>query len=167
MSMNIEFLPLTLKELPGHAAGLKDEGYRFVQMLCVKTDGGTDMLYTYMKDDCLKNYTIKDVKKGTKVPSISGTYLNAFFYENEAHDLFGIDVEGIAIDFAGAFYDLAHSEPMTVISPAQKEAREKAAKIAAAKAAKEAKEAKATKEAKTPKGAKTAKGAATAGEDGE
>ena len=146
MGMTTEFLPLTVGELPGLARHFKDEGCRFVQMLCVRTDDGTDMLYTFMDDGCLKNYTIKDVKKGTRIPSISDVYLNAFFFENEAHDLFGIDVEGIVLDFDGRFYDLSHSEPMTIISPAQKEAREKAARIAAAKAAKEAKEAATTRE---------------------
>ena len=61
-------------------------------------------------------------------------FLAAFPFENEAHDLFGLNVTNIAIDFKGGFYKVAMDKPMTVISPAQKAAREKAAKIAAAKA---------------------------------
>ena len=72
------------------------------------------------------------------VPSITGDFLEAFVFENETHDLFGVTIEGIAIDFGGSFYALAQKEPMTVISPAQKAARDKAKKVAAAKAAKEA-----------------------------
>ena len=52
-------------------------------------------------------------------------------FENEAHDLFGVDIEGIAIDFGGNFYALAQKEPMTIISPEQKAAREKARKVRA------------------------------------
>ena len=50
-----------------------------------------------------------------------------------------MQVDDIAIDFKGGFYKVAMDKPMTVISPAQKAAREKAAKLAAAKAAKAAK----------------------------
>ncbi|MDO4891212.1 MAG: hypothetical protein Q3963_07585, partial [Coriobacteriaceae bacterium] len=64
-------------------------------------------------------------------------------------DLFGVNVEGIAIDFAGKFYDLAQPEPMTIISPEKKAARDKAAKVAAAKAAAEAKKAAAQEKAET------------------
>ena len=71
------------------------------------------------------------------MPSITDQFLAAFVFENEAHDLFGVDVQGIAIDFGGNFYALAQKEPMTIISPEQKAAREKAKKVAAAKAAKE------------------------------
>lgn len=139
MSLEIKYLPLTLEELPALVANLKKQEYRFVQILCVNTDDGLDVQYSFEKDGVLENYTIKGVKKGIKVPSITDKYLAAFVFENESHDLFGLQVEGIAIDFGGNFYQLSVSEPMTIISPAQKEAREKAAKIAAAKAAKEAK----------------------------
>jgi len=142
MSLNIEFLPLTVEEVVDRAVSLKEEGFRLVQILCVKTDKGTDVQYSYMKDNCLKNYTIKDVQKDTKIPSVTGSFLNAFVFENESHDLFGVNIEGIAIDFEGKFYALSEKEPMTIISPAQKEARDKAAKIAAAKKAKEEKEAR-------------------------
>ncbi len=71
------------------------------------------------------------------MPSITDRFLAAFVFENETHDLFGVDVQGIAIDFGGNFYALAQKEPMTIISPEQKAAREKAKKVAAAKAAKE------------------------------
>ena len=75
------------------------------------------------------------------VPSISDLFLAAFVFENEIHDLFGVTVEGIAIDFEGSFYQLANEAPMTILSPEQAAAREKARKVAAAKAAKAAKEA--------------------------
>lgn len=139
MSFEIKFHPLALEELPARVAALKKQGYRFVQMLCTNTDDGLDVQYSFMKDGVLENFTITGVKKGTKVPSITDKYLAAFVFENESHDLFGLEVEGIAIDFGGNFYQVSVAEPMTVISPAQKEAREKAAKIAAAKAAKAAK----------------------------
>ncbi|MEG0323644.1 MAG: NADH-quinone oxidoreductase subunit C, partial [Raoultibacter sp.] len=137
MSLQTEFLPLEVANVKQCASDLKEQGYRYVQMLAVNTDDGIDLQYAYMKGSDLKMYTITGIKKGTKIPSITDLFLEAFVFENEAHDLFGVEIEGIAIDFGGHFYQVAQSEPMTVISPAQKAAREKAEKIAAAKAAKE------------------------------
>ncbi|MEG0071032.1 MAG: NADH-quinone oxidoreductase subunit C [Raoultibacter sp.] len=138
MALETKFLPLELKDLLSCSAQHKADGYRFVQMLCVNTEEGIDLQYSFMKDNVLENYTIPSVKKETAVPSVTGDFIAAFVFENEAHDLFGVKIEGNALDFGGHFYDVSVSEPMTVISPAQKEARLKAAKIAAAKAAKEA-----------------------------
>ena len=137
MGLQTEFLSLTVDALPAFAADRKREGWRFVQLLAVVTDGGFDLVYSFMKDGVLENYTIQDVTKDTVVPSITDQFLAAFVFENEVHDLFGINVKGIAIDFGGTFYQLSQKEPMTIISPEQKAAREKAAKVAAAKAAKE------------------------------
>ena len=124
-------------------------------MLCVNTEEGIDLVYSFMKDGVLTNHEIKGVKKGTTVPSVTDQFLAAFVFENEAHDLFGVDIEGIAIDFGGNFYALAQKEPMTA-AKAKKEAAakqaaadekianldpEKAAKVKAALEAKAAREA--------------------------
>ena len=39
-----------------------------------------------------------------ELPSISPFYWSAFLYENEMHDLFGITVKGMALDFQGHLY---------------------------------------------------------------
>lgn len=139
MALHTTFAILRADELVELAEAKKNDGYRFVQMLCVNTEEGIDALYSFMKGDQLENYTIKGIDAATQsVPSVTGSFLAAFPFENEAHDLFGLNVTDIAIDFKGGFYKVAMDKPMTVISPAQKAAREKAAKIAAAKAAKAA-----------------------------
>ena len=137
MALETTFVPLTVEELPALAAAKKDGGWRFVQLLAVNTEDGIDLIYSFMKDNLLENHEIKGLQKGTSVPSITDRFLEAFVFENETHDLFGVDVQGIAIDFGGNFYALAQKEPMTIISPEQKAAREKARKVAEAKAAKE------------------------------
>ena len=38
------------------------------------------------------------------LPSISGIYGCAILYENEIKDLFGVQVEGLTVDFKGNFY---------------------------------------------------------------
>ena len=137
MALYTTFAEVHADELVELAEAKKNDGYRFVQMLCVNTEEGIDALYSFMKGDSLENYTIKGIDAATQsVPSVTGSFLAAFPFENEAHDLFGLNVTNIAIDFKGGFYKVAMDKPMTVISPAQKAAREKAAKIAAAKAAK-------------------------------
>lgn len=138
MALNSTFATIKLEEVQSIAKEKKEAGYRLVQLLCVFNDPGIDVLYSYVKGGELENYTVKDLDPKTQVlPSVTEYFLSAFPYENEANDLFGLKVEGNLIDFAGGFYQVAMDTPMTVISPEQKAAKEKAAKIAAAKAAKE------------------------------
>lgn len=137
MTLETTFVPLTVEELPALAAAKKADGWRFVQILAVNTEEGIDLIYSFMKDNLLENREIKAVQSDAVVPSITDQFLEAFVFENETHDLFGVNIQGIAIDFGGNFYALAQKEPMTIISPEQKAAREKAKKVAAAKAAKE------------------------------
>ena len=138
MTFSQEFIPLELDQLHREAAVLKTEGWRFIQTHAVNTDNGIDLYYSFMRDGKVVNYRIAGVTKDKAVPSITDFFLAAFVFENEARELFGVDMRDIAIDFAGAMYAPAQSEPMTFISPEQKAAREKAKKVAAAKAAKEA-----------------------------
>lgn len=149
MSYSTQFTPIPFEALIATVAQCKEKGWRYVQTLAVNLDDAVDLIYSFMdmETGLLENYKVVALPKGTVVPSITDYSLEAFVWENEIHDLFGVPFEGIAIDFNGAFYALATPEPMTVISPEQKAAREKAAKIAAAKAAKEAKAAAGREEA--------------------
>ncbi len=110
--------------------------WRCVQMHCTNTENGIDITYSYQKENVMDNLTVKSVKKDEHIPSITDVYIGMFPFENEAHDLFGVQVDNIAIDFQGRFYDLAVPEPMTIISPEKKARMDKARKAAAAKAAK-------------------------------
>lgn len=142
MPMNCTFTEIAREDLLKVAQARHEEGCRFVQMLCTATETGIDLVYTFMREGEGCAYELENVQisgidpKVDEIPSVTEYFLSAFPFENEAHDLFGVNVKGIAIDFAGGFYKVAMDSPMTVISPAQKAAREKAAKIAAAKAAK-------------------------------
>ena len=46
-----------------------------------------------------------------ELPSISSFYWSAFLYENEMHDLFGVNVKGMAVDFHGKLYTTAVPAP--------------------------------------------------------
>ncbi len=135
MAIPATYTEVSIEGLPALAERMQNEGARFVQVLAVNTEAGIDVQYTFMLNGCLNNFTIKGVRKEMPIPSITNRFIAAFVFENEIHDLFGLDIRNIAIDFKGHFYATAVKEPMTVISPEQKAAREKAAKAAAAKAA--------------------------------
>ena len=143
MQMAQHFEDISIDDILSVAEREHEAHSRFVQVLCINGEDGIDMVYSYQKTAdqgyAVHNYRVHGVKPETHIPSVTKFYLVAFPFENEAHDLFGVQVDDIAIDFKGGFYKVAMDKPMTVISPAQKAAREKAAKLAAAKAAKAAK----------------------------
>ena len=111
MTFQSEFIPLALENLSTLAAEKKTQGARFVQMLCVNTEDGIDLVYSFMEEGALKNYEIKGVKKGTAVPSVTDQFLAAFVFENEAHDLFGVDIRMMNLDYRGNLYRTAEKTP--------------------------------------------------------
>ena len=133
MKFETDFVQIPLADLHREAAVKKTEGWRFIQTHAVNTDSGIDLYYSFMKDGRIENLKVAGVTKDQPVPSITDMFLAAFVFENEARELFGVDMHDIAIDFAGALYPPAEAEPMTFISPEQKAAREKARKALAAK----------------------------------
>ncbi|WP_283170484.1 NADH-quinone oxidoreductase subunit C [Curtanaerobium respiraculi] len=134
MGLTRKFTDIELPALRDLAQEKYDTGWRAVQTHCVNADSGIDLVYTFEKDGVYDNYRIRGVQKGTPVSSLQDLDLALFPFENEAHDLFGVNMTGMVLDFQGGFYDLAEKEPMTVITPELKERREKAAKAAKLKA---------------------------------
>lgn len=154
MELNETFVPLALEDLVDTAREYKEQGYQLAQMMGVlKEDDTVWLYYTFIKGNEVINRRIEGIIKGeTEVPSLTPLYIAIFVNENEAHDLFGVNIVGNLIDFEGAFYRFAEGveAPMSIVSPEQLAAREKAAKIAKAKAAKAAKEAEAAAPADAP-----------------
>ena len=134
MAFEMEFTPIALEDLHHEAAVKKTDGWRFIQTHAVNTDNGIDLYYSFMKNGVVDNLKVSGVTKDQSVPSITDLFLAAFVFENEARELFGVDMRDIAIDFAGGLYAPAESEPMTFITPEQKAARDKARKALEAKA---------------------------------
>lgn len=108
------FEAVRLSELPGVVAREKELGHSFVNLNATVVDEGCELLYAFRAshaDAGLTGYTVL-VRPGSTVPSITGQYPVAFVFENEAHDLFGIDFDGISIDFEGNLYQLSVAYPM-------------------------------------------------------
>ena len=162
-----------IDELLSHVQALKGAGARFVQMHaehCVD-DGSYRLVYTFINvraaqehiaqdgSYAIENLVVEGIDQYQEIPSISSYYPAVFPFENEVHDLFGLAITDIQIDFKGFFYQVSTAEPMSVITPEVKAAREKAMKV---RAAAEAKARKAAAEKAAAAAAAAGEGAASA-----
>lgn len=168
------YTTVAIDELLAHVQALKGAGARFVQMhaeRCVD-DGSYRLVYTFINvraaqehiaqdgSYAIENLVVEGIDRYQEIPSISSYYPAVFPFENEVHDLFGLAITDMQIDFKGFFYQVSTAEPMSVITPEVKAAREKAMKVRAAAEAK-ARKAAAEKAAAT---AGAGEGAAGAGD---
>ena len=139
-----------IDELLSHVQALKGAGARFVQMhaeRCVD-DGSYRLVYTFINvraaqehiaqdgSYAFENLVVEGIDQYQEIPSISSYYPAVFPFENEAHDLFGLAITDMQIDFKGFFYQVSTAEPMSVITPEVKAALEKAMRVRAAAEAK-------------------------------
>lgn len=141
-----------IDELLSHVQALKGAGARFVQMHAERNvdDGTYRLVYTFINvraarehiaqdgSYAIENLVVEGIDQYQEIPSISSYYPAVFPFENEAHDLFGLAITDMQIDFKGFFYQVSTAEPMSVITPEVKAAREKAMKVRAAAEAKAA-----------------------------
>jgi len=100
-------------KLIGSVERFRNEGYRLVQIGCTKVGDQYEINYSFDKDYHFENLRIT-VTADIEIPSISGMYWNSFIYENEMHDLFGIPVRGMNIDFKGTFIRTAVKFPFSM-----------------------------------------------------
>jgi ech hydrogenase subunit D len=82
-----------------------------VQISATQLPGQIELTYSFDLNSQLSNLRLSLPGEEPHLPSISSIYLCAILYENEIHDLFGVQVEGIAIDFKGKFYRTAIKFP--------------------------------------------------------
>ena len=103
---------IDIGKLIGSVERFLNEGYRLVQIGCTKAGDLYEINYSFDKDYHFENIRIS-ITGDTEVPSISGMYWNSFIYENEMHDLFGIQVRGMNIDFKGTLIRTAVKFPFS------------------------------------------------------
>lgn len=164
-----------IDELLSHVQALKGVGARFVQMHAERNidDGTYRLVYTFIDvraaqehiaqdgSYAIENLVVEGIDQYQEIPSISSYYPAVFPFENETHDLFGLAITDMQIDFKGFFYQVSTAEPMSVITPEVKAAREKAMKV---RAAAEAKARKAAAEKAAAAAAAAGESAASAGD---
>jgi ech hydrogenase subunit D len=113
MSEPQEIINIGKNELVGIVVRLCAEGYRLVQVGCSTLEAAYELNYSFDKDNRFKNLRVT-VVPDEEVPSISMIYQNAFLYENEIHDLFGVVVTNISIDYHGTLYRTSIKAPFSV-----------------------------------------------------
>lgn len=167
------YITVGIDKLLPHVQALKGVGARFVQMHAERNvdDGTYRLVYTFINvhaaqehiaqdgSYAIENLVVEGIDRYQEIPSISSYYPAVFPFENEVHDLFGLAITDMQIDFKGFFYQVSTAEPMSVITPEVKAAREKAMKV---RAAAEAKARKAAAEKAAAAAAAAGEGAASA-----
>ncbi len=105
---------------------MKAGGWRLVQICCTRLVADQEVNYSFDRDaglagdagiagdsgrpdstfptDCLYTLRVRLPIHDPELPSVSSFYWSAFLYENEMHDLFGVRVRGMAVDFKGHLF---------------------------------------------------------------
>jgi ech hydrogenase subunit D len=80
-------------------------GYRLVQIGATRLPEHVELTYSFDLESHLTNLRFQVLAEGARLPSITSIYWCAFLYENEMHDLFNVQVDGMAVDFHGHLYE--------------------------------------------------------------
>lgn len=110
----IQQFDITIDTLIAKTAHLFGKDFRLVQIGCTKiSDDAIEINYSFDQEYEFVNYRLT-INPQTDIPSISHIYPNAFIYENEMHDLFGLKIIGLTIDFKGNLYKTAIKTPFNI-----------------------------------------------------
>jgi ech hydrogenase subunit D len=107
-----EYTEIESPALLDNVKEMKEDGYRLVQICCTRVPDGYELTYSFDKEYNFCHLRLTVPESGW-VMSITSLYWSAFIYENEMHDLFGLDVRHIAndVDYKGTFYRLSEKAP--------------------------------------------------------
>jgi len=108
-----EIIEIQPEELLNRVHTFKQLGYRLVQMCCTEGKSGRFIDYSFAINKDFIDIRMK-VTQEIELPSISQIYFSAFLYENEMHDLYGVKINHITIDYKGNLYRTAVKEPFKV-----------------------------------------------------
>ena len=110
----LEEIPVTA--LLERVQRLRGEAWRLVHIACTRLVADQEVSYCFDRDGqavdrpdapdlhALFTLRVRLPMVDPVLPSVSAFYWSAFLYENEMHDLFGITVKGMAVDFQGHLY---------------------------------------------------------------
>ncbi len=110
--MKQQFIEIRPEVLLERAARFKKEGCRLVQILATRVEEGFELTYSFDKNFFLYHLRFIVPIDGS-VMSLTSLFWYAFIWENEIHDLFGLDVRFIVpeVDYGGHFFHLAKKTP--------------------------------------------------------
>jgi ech hydrogenase subunit D len=119
---SLEIIPLDA--LLGKVSAMSQQGARLVQIGATRLPEDLELTYSFDLEGQLASYRLQVPAAAARIPSISSIYWCAFLYENEMHDLFNVQVDGMAIDFKGELYRTAIKYPFgSTKAPAPKTAQ--------------------------------------------
>ena len=98
----LEIIPV--ETLVDRARGLREQGFRMVQVSATRLPEQVELTYSFDLNNRLTNLRVYVPAVDARVPSISSVFACVLLYENEMHDLFNIQVDGMAVDFKGNLY---------------------------------------------------------------
>lgn len=120
---NVErIVEIPLGELLPTAMGKREEGFRLAQVCCAFVDGQYELSYSFAREYDIIHYRIV-VERDTKVPSVTPIYKDAFLYENEMKELFGVNMEYIGVlgvigaDYKNKLYRIDEQTPFIKEEP--------------------------------------------------
>lgn len=104
-------IPIQLDELLPKNVTYKRTGWRMSQACGVRTETGYELSYTYVKGLDMEILRVV-IEENDVVPSITEVYPGAFLHENEMHELLGINIENINVDFGDKLYRIDVKTPL-------------------------------------------------------
>jgi ech hydrogenase subunit D len=111
----IEHVPVA--SLLGRVRALREDDYRLVQISAARLSDQLELTYSFDLNGRLHNLRLCLPAADPRVPSLSSIYASVVLYENELHDLFGVHVEGMALDLKGNLYKTAIPFPFAAVKP--------------------------------------------------
>src|SRR3972149_5257153 len=110
MRPETELFVIDKDALIGSVRRAAGEGFRLVQISATRAGETMELTYSFDADFLLRHYRVI-LREGESIESVSAVYSAAFLYENEIHDLFGITVRDMSVNYKGTFYKLARRMP--------------------------------------------------------
>ena len=89
---------------------LKNRDYRLIQICAENAGDGFDVTYSFGKEYKMVGLRLS-IMPDDEIVSISDIYAPAYLYENEMHDLFGITVKMMSMDYHGNLYRIKNRAP--------------------------------------------------------
>jgi ech hydrogenase subunit D len=118
--------PILADCLVGEAKQRQADGWRLVQICSTSMADAFELSYSFTIPGRLEHMRLIVPRSAPNVPSITPVFSGAFTYENEMHDLFGIEFDGLKLFYNGAFIKTTMPTPfkdvavLTAAQPAKK-----------------------------------------------
>lgn len=104
MSLEQNLETISVDQLLEKVRAYQRTGHRLVQISATRLPDQMELTYSFDLDSRLANLRLSLPGTQTRLPSISKIFGCAILYENEIHDLFNVQVDGLTVDFKGNFY---------------------------------------------------------------